>query len=136
LSTATAVPPSFQVNRLYTRASLSSGFTRPLRRSSTNSPFPSRGGGIDSVGEEIAFLIEGDLADAAEELIVSGRKIVQDDVGAARASRFGRAPAPGPAGAPPPPPPPAAPRPPPAFAATGARRRRTRWLDVAEKVND
>src|SRR5207249_2397731 len=40
---------------------------------------------VDRVGEKIALLIEGDVADAAEQLIATRREIVQDDVRAARA---------------------------------------------------
>ena len=41
--------------------------------------------GVDGVGEQLARLVERDVADAAEQLIASGREVVEDDVDAARA---------------------------------------------------
>ena len=95
--------------------------------------------GVDGVGEQIAGLVERDVADAAEQLIAAGREVVdvtstpRGPAGAASAparSRRRRPPArrrcrhrrrcpPRPA--------------PPAFA---GRRRRTRYVEFAENVND
>src|SRR5262249_4127575 len=46
---------------------------------------------VDGIGEEIALLVERDIADAAEQLMTAGAQVDEDDIGSARARWRGAA---------------------------------------------